>query len=154
MPNTASGIPYPLSTDAPNGAGQMQTLAAAVEGIFAAGGSVAYGYASTASFTSTTSFTNAISCNITVPAYWGGYRVFAIGHWMTATPTDNTCRIAIAGTADANSIEQTVAGGVVIGSATGTATGTVTAALQISGADGGASLFSSLQVIGLAVRNS
>jgi hypothetical protein len=157
MPNTASGISYPASTDPPNGASQMQALAAAVESIFAGGGSIVAGYGSAATYTTTTSgstYATAVSCTITIPSYWGTYRVLAWATGRSATNADLNIRLSIAGTAIANSEQGGISGSMTtIASATGSATGSVTIVNQMSHNSTG-TVVQSPSVIAIAVRTS
>jgi hypothetical protein len=153
MPNTVSGIPYPLSTDPPNGAAQMQALAAAVEGIFAGGGSVVVAYNSVASFTSTTAFATYVTATLTIPSYWVGYRIIGIAGGLVGN--DQMSRILINGATATNTNNLTATNNFfAMGSATGTATGSIAVNLQISGANGGALLGGALQLAAIAFRTS
>jgi hypothetical protein len=157
LPSTTSGIPYPLSTDPPNGASQMQALAAAVEGIVAGGGSIAYGYGSAATYTTVTSgstYSNAVTCTITIPSYWLGYRVFAWGSGRAANNSDQNMIMSINGVQVANSEQGGIDGSMhTMGSATGSATGAITVAMRMSFNSAG-TVVQSPSVIALAVRSS
>jgi hypothetical protein len=153
VPNTTSGIPYPLATDPPNGASQMQSLAAAVEALLSGGASIRYAYATTPSFTSTTAFTVLLSANLSIPTYWAGYRVFVWGGGYFGI--DQTIRVGINLVTAPNSTVS-VGGrlGFTVGSATGTATGTVPVQLDHSGQDGGAAAGVNAHLIAFAIRSS
>jgi hypothetical protein len=153
VPSTISGIPYPLSTDPPNGASQMQSLAAAVETIFAGGGSAVSAYNSVPSFTSTAAYATYVTATLAIPSYWTGYRVIAFAGGQVGN--DQMSRILINAVTATNTNNMFASGNFfALGSATGTATGSIAVALQISGANGGSLPGTALHLAALAFRTS
>lgn len=157
MPSTASGIPYPLSTDPPNGASQMQAIAAAVEGLIASQGSVSFGTGSALTYTTTTAgatYSTAASCNVTIPAYWGGWRMLAWASGRAASNADVNMRVMINSVAVANSEQNGIAGSMhTMGAASGTGGGIIPVINQMSHASVG-TVVQAPNIIAVAIRFS